>query len=341
MKSGHIVDAIDRAAVQRARPWLKPLAVALVASLVVLSMLGGGLFFNRPRRAPLLPQPPLVNRLPEPVDELAVVAERDDEPDADSAPVPLRWTGVQLVRFSTERVLVASPGRMRPVRVTSVMWRSFPADVFARYHRLHGNAVLTVVGTDEHGTPVMVVADKEGVSPRETADKYNEQAPRRLPSSRAQLRPLHPDDDSQSRLCRPGPLQDPYERGFVFEQTALGAFSATTGNTLPDRYIEGTCPICGFSRARGDQCDNCGNQLDPVDLIEPRSTIDGTAPEFRETNHLYLDLPKFREQLIEWIESKDDWRPNVRSFSLSSPARSSRGRSRVTSTGGSGSGSRL
>ena len=76
-----------------------------------------------------------------------------------------------------------------------------------------------------------------------------------------------------------------------------GAFSAATGRTLPDRYIEGTCPICGYAEARGDQCDNCGNQLDPVDLIDPRSIIDGSTPEFRETTHLFLDLPAFAERL--------------------------------------------
>ena len=191
-----------------------------------------------------------------------------------------------------------------------------PADVFARYHRMRGNDVLMVSGTDEHGTPVMVVADREGVSPRDTADKYNQLA-------RDDFRRLGLSYDLFTRTTTTNHhdvvrdlFRTLYENGFVFEQTALGAFSETTANTLPDRYIEGTCPICGFTRARGDQCDNCGNQLDPVDLIEPRSTIDGTTPVFRETNHLYLDLPKFQEQLIEWIESKDYWRPNVRNFSL-------------------------
>ena len=90
----------------------------------------------------------------------------------------------------------------------------------------------------------------------------------------------------------------------------------STGRTLPDRFIEGTCPICGYDGARGDQCDNCGNQLDPTDLINPRSTIDGTPPVFRETKHLFLDLPAFKEQLTAWIESQDSWRQNVRRFSL-------------------------
>ena len=92
-----------------------------------------------------------------------------------------------------------------------------------------------------------------------------------------------------------------HDRGFLVERTMLGAFSASTGRTLPDRYIEGTCPICGFTDARGDQCDNCGNQLDPQDLIEPRSKVDGEPPVFQETSHLFLDLPAFREQLRTWI----------------------------------------
>ena len=96
----------------------------------------------------------------------------------------------------------------------------------------------------------------------------------------------------------------------------MGAFSATTGHTLPDRYIEGTCPICGYPEARGDQCDNCGNQLDPTDLIDPRSKIDGTPPVFRETEHFFLDLPAFEDRLAEWIGSQEHWRPNVKRFSL-------------------------
>src|ERR671911_251683 len=107
-----------------------------------------------------------------------------------------------------------------------------------------------------------------------------------------------------------------YDHGYIIERTALGAFSPTTGNTLPDRYIEGTCPICGFPDARGDQCDNCGNQLDPADLIEPRSKIDGEPPVFKETSHLFLDLPAFKEQLAEWIGKQEHWRSNVRRFSL-------------------------
>jgi methionyl-tRNA synthetase len=191
-----------------------------------------------------------------------------------------------------------------------------PSDVFARYHRLRGNDVLMVSGTDEHGTPVMVVADQEGLTPRETADKYNEQ-------QREEWRALGLSYDIFTRTTTSNHhrvvrdvFRTLYENGFIFEQTTLGAFSASTGHTLPDRYIEGTCPNCGFPRARGDQCDNCGKPLDPIDLIDPRSKIDSSTPEFRETNHLFLDLPAFQERLLEWISAKQNWRPNVKNFSL-------------------------
>ena len=95
----------------------------------------------------------------------------------------------------------------------------------------------------------------------------------------------------------------------------MGAISPSTGRTLPDRYVEGTCPICGYEAARGDQCDNCGNQLDPADLINPRSRINGETPQFVETEHFFLDLPAFAESLGQWLSTRTDWRPNVLKFS--------------------------
>jgi methionyl-tRNA synthetase len=191
-----------------------------------------------------------------------------------------------------------------------------PSDIVARYHRLRGDHVLMVSGTDEHGTPVMVAADREGLSPRETADRYSKLI-------REDLQNLGLSYDLFTRTTTRNHyrvVQDlfrtVYEHGYIVEKTTMGAFSATTGHTLPDRYIEGTCPICGFESARGDQCDNCGNQLDPIDLINPRSKIDGTEPVFRETNHLFLDLPSFAEQLTAWVEQQEHWRPNVRNFTL-------------------------
>jgi methionyl-tRNA synthetase len=191
-----------------------------------------------------------------------------------------------------------------------------PSDVFARYHRLKGNDVLMVSGTDEHGTPVMVAADSEGKSYAEIADFYNA-------AHREDFRRLGLTYDLFSRtttLNHARVTQDLfktlYEHGAIVEQTMLVSFSPSTGHTLPDRYIEGTCPICGYPEARGDQCDNCGNQLDPSDLINPRSKIDGTTPEFRETKHLFIDLPQFAAALRTYISGHEDWRANVRNFSL-------------------------
>src|SRR4051794_40228036 len=217
-----------------------------------------------------------------------------------------------------ERILVAVawPYASGPRHLGHVAGFGVPSDITARYHRLRGDSVLMVSGTDEHGTPVMVAADSEGLSPRETADRYSALI-------RKDLFDLGLSYDLFTRTTTANHyrvVQDLfrtlYEKGYIIEKTAMGAFSATTGHTLPDRYIEGTCPICGYESARGDQCDNCGNQLDPVDLIDPRSKIDGSAPVFRETNHLFLDLPAFAETLKTWVEGRRGWRTNVRNFSL-------------------------
>jgi methionyl-tRNA synthetase len=217
------------------------------------------------------------------------------------------------------KILVAPawPYAAGPRHLGHVAGFGVPSDVFARYHRLAGDDVLMVSGTDEHGTPVMVAADREGTTYAEIADRYNA-------SFREDFRRLGLSYDLFSRtttLNHERVTRDLfatlYANGAIVEQEMLVSFSPATGHTLPDRYIEGTCPICGYPEARGDQCDNCGNQLDPSELIDPRSLLDGSVPEFRETKHLFLDLPQFAERLRLWIASHDDWRPNVRNFSLS------------------------
>jgi len=182
--------------------------------------------------------------------------------------------------------------------------------------RMAGHKVLMVSGTDEHGTPIQVQADKEGSTPRETVDKYAHQI-------NGDLQGLGLSYDLFTRTTTGNHykvVQDLFlglwKNGYVVEKTQLGAISPSTGRTLPDRYIEGTCPICGYESARGDQCDNCGNQLDPADLKNPRSKINGEVPEFVETEHLFLDLPAFTGALGHYLGSRRDWRPNVLKFSL-------------------------
>ena len=213
-------------------------------------------------------------------------------------------------------VAVAWPYANGPRHIGHVAGFGVPSDIFARYHRLKGNDVLMVSGTDEHGTPIMVAADREGVSPRELVDRDSAVI-------RDDLRRLGLSYDLFTRTTTANHhavvrdvFRTLWEHGAIVEETTVGAFSAATGRTLPDRYIEGTCPICGFEAARGDQCDNCGNQLDPADLIDPRSKVDGEPPVFRETSHLFLDLPAFAERLAAWIGRQDHWRQNVQRFSL-------------------------
>ena len=172
-----------------------------------------------------------------------------------------------------------------------------------------------VSGTDEHGTPIQVQADAEGLTPRELVDRYN----------RVIVEDLHGLGLSYDLFTRTttgnhyAVTQDVFatlhRNGYVVPRTALGAISPSTGRTLPDRYIEGTCPICGYDSARGDQCDNCGNQLDPTDLVNPRSRINGETPAFVETEHFFLDLPAFAEALAKWLDTREGWRPNVLRFS--------------------------
>jgi methionyl-tRNA synthetase len=173
-----------------------------------------------------------------------------------------------------------------------------------------------VSGTDEHGTPVMVSADRAGVSPRELADRNNALILDDYVRLGFTFDTFTRTTTQNHYAVTQDMFRTLYDKGYLIERTTLGAFSPATGRTLPDRYIEGTCPICEYPHARGDQCDNCGNQLDPVDLVEPRSIIDGSTPEFRETTHLFLDLPAFASQLEEWLTAQTGWRPNVRNFAL-------------------------
>ncbi|MDT7547049.1 MAG: methionyl-tRNA synthetase [Actinomycetota bacterium] len=206
---------------------------------------------------------------------------------------------------------VAWPYANGPRHIGHVAGFGVPSDVFSRYQRMVGNKVLMVSGTDEHGTPIQVQADKEGVTARELADRYN-----RVIAEDLQGLGLSYDLFTRTTTRNHyGVTQELfkglYDNGYVVERTQLSAIDPTTGRGLPDRYVEGTCPICGYDGARGDQCDNCGNQLDPQDLINPRSKIDGKPPKFVESAQFFLELPAFAEALGSWLQTRKDWRPNV------------------------------
>ncbi len=210
---------------------------------------------------------------------------------------------------------VAWPYANGPRHIGHIAGFGVPSDVFARYQRMAGERVLMVSGTDEHGTPIQVQADSEGITAAELADRYN----------RVIVRDLHDLGMSYDLFTRTTTrnhyaiVQEMFtalwDNGYIVERPQRSAISPSTGRTLPDRYLEGTCPICGYDGARGDQCDHCGNQLDPQDLIDPRSKINGERPTFVESSQMFLELPAFAEVLGSWLQSQTDWRPNVVNFS--------------------------
>ena len=183
-----------------------------------------------------------------------------------------------------------------------------PADLYARYQRGRGNEVMFLCATDEHGTPAELAAAKAGKPVAEyCADMYAIQADI---ANRFGLSFDHfgrSSSEQNKRLTQhfAGKLDD---AGLIREVSEKQVYSNADGRFLPDRYIEGTCPNCGYDRARGDQCENCTKQLDPTDLIEPRSAISGSTDlEIRETKHLYLRQSAMKDKLDAWIDSKTDW----------------------------------
>ena len=203
-----------------------------------------------------------------------------------------------------------------PRHIGHVVGFAVPADVLARFERLRGSRVLMASGTDEHGTPITYEADRQGIEPKEFVDHNNAL----IVDDLVRLGMTYDIFTRTTTANHYRVTQDLflklYEKNHLVKRKHMGAFDAATGRTLPDRYIEGKCPICGYMEARGDQCDNCGNQLDPIDLINPHQRGSDAPVEFRETEHFFFDLPAFGDQLRAWIERHHDWRTNVRKYSL-------------------------
>ncbi|MDR1393844.1 MAG: methionine--tRNA ligase [Bifidobacteriaceae bacterium] len=211
---------------------------------------------------------------------------------------------------------VAWPYANGPRHIGHVAGFGVPSDVFSRHMRMAGHDVLMVSGTDEHGTPILVQAEQDKISPQALADRYNRVIVEDLQNLGLAYDLFTRTTTRNHYAVVQEMFRTVYKNGYMVEKTTMGAISPSTGRTLPDRFIEGTCPICGYDNARGDQCDNCGNQLDPIDLINPRSRINGETPRFVQSNHFFLDLPSLVEVLARWLETRTDWRPNVLKFSF-------------------------
>ena len=194
-----------------------------------------------------------------------------------------------------------------------------PADIFARYHRAIGNAVLMVSGSDAHGTPITVRADEEGVQPLEIVNKYHSEFLDYWDKLDISWDNYTTTMTDTHREVVHDIFLKLHEKGLIYKKTTKQAYDPKENRYLPDRYVEGTCPKteCGAEGARGDQCDICGSTLDPDELINPVSKISGSPAEFRDTEHFFLKLSSLAEDLIPWLEAKNDWRPHVINWSKS------------------------
>jgi methionyl-tRNA synthetase len=216
------------------------------------------------------------------------------------------------------RYLVTSalPYANGPLHVGHMAGAYLPADAYVRYLRARGEDVVFVGGTDEHGVPITLTAEREGKEPQEVVDYWY--AHMKDTFSRFGI-----SFDNFSRTSTPLHAKNTQlfyqklkEGGYISEDESQQMYSPEEDRFLPDRYVEGTCPVCGYREARGDQCDNCGSWYEAYELIDPHSKITGGPVEVRETTHLYLELPKFSDRLKGWVASQDHWRDSVRNFVL-------------------------
>ncbi len=212
---------------------------------------------------------------------------------------------------------VAWPYANGPLHLGQIAGAYLPADIFARYHRIKGNEVLMVSGSDQHGTPVTLRAKKEGKSPEEVVSHYHQgflDCWDKLgitfdlfttTGTRNHAQVVH---DLFLALL---------DKGYIYKDKMVLPYCSNCSRFLPDRYVEGTCPYCHDPKARGDQCDECGKPLNPVDLIDLSCGICGEAPEIRDSEHFFLRLSSFSEQLKPWVQEQSHWRQNVFNFTLS------------------------
>jgi methionyl-tRNA synthetase len=218
----------------------------------------------------------------------------------------------------TKKILVCTawPYANGDLHIGHLAGSYLPPDIFARYHRLAGNQVLMVSGSDAHGTPITVRADAEGLTPRQVFEHYHARFLDTFQHIGISYDLFtHTDTENHYRIA-----QDIFtaclNNGYLYEEVQNQLYSETEGRFLPDRYVEGTCPNCGYSEARGDQCDDCGTLLDATELINPRSKTDGTTPVVRRTEHFFFDLPQLEDRLGDYLnDHKDHWRPTVLNFS--------------------------
>jgi methionyl-tRNA synthetase len=213
----------------------------------------------------------------------------------------------------SERILVAVawPYANGSLHLGQIAGAYLPADIFARYHRIKGNQVLMVSGSDQHGTPITLRADQEGKKPVEIAARYNREfleSWRRLGISFDLFTTTGTENHAKVTQDIFLKLMD---NGYIYKAIVSQPYCPQCRRYLPDRYIEGTCPFCGSTNARGDQCDDCGKPMNPGEMVDPRCRLCGGTPQFQDSEHFFFKLSDFQRQLNDWVKKQKHWRPNV------------------------------
>lgn len=189
-----------------------------------------------------------------------------------------------------------------------------PPDIFSRYNRLIGNEVLMVGGSDQHGTPITVSAEKCGMTPEAYADKFHEINKKAIEDMEIEYSLFNKTHcDTHFKVVQDIFL-DLNDKGYIYTKQTDQYYCPKCARFLPDRYVEGVCPKCGAEKTRSDQCDACGTTFEPGDLLKPYCTLCGSTPEIRPTEHFFLKLSAFRDDLIKFVSEKDYWRSNVKAF---------------------------
>lgn len=215
-------------------------------------------------------------------------------------------------QFKRTLITTALPYANGPVHIGHLAGVYVPADIYARYLRLRGRDCLLIGGSDEHGVPIALKAKAEGCTPQEVVDRYHELIKRSFEGLGISFDIYSRTTSDMHRRTASEFFKTLYEKGEFVEQTSEQYYDEEAKQFLADRYITGTCPHCSNDRAYGDQCEACGTSLNATDLINPRSTISGSAPVLRETKHWYLPLDKHEPFLKEWIlDGHKEWKSNV------------------------------
>jgi len=219
----------------------------------------------------------------------------------------------------SERIFigVAWPYANGPLHLGHIAGAYLPADIFARYHRTKGNEVLMVSGSDQHGTPITVKAEQEGKKPNEIASKYHQEFLEAWQKLGISFDLYTSTGTANHAAITHDIFLTLLNKGYIYKSSMSQPYCPNCQRFLPDRYVEGTCPYCGFQGARGDQCDQCGKPLNAAELINPHCRVCGTTPVFRESEHFFLKLTAFQDQLLEWVKQQTHWRQNVLNFTLS------------------------